>query len=214
MYTNGFYPAPDRIEYARLRELLIAGTDVVLTNQAREIATLRVGFCKASEFDKIMALQKRVYDAVREKDTFVLTTGEELAESLELDTCIGAYQGTAPAAFTLMVTNPYSSRNLGLYLGYSPERCAKCVTYDTTFVDPAYKGFGLQRLFITLKDALARGAGAEEALATVSPDNEASLKNLLASGFSAASRKNMYGSYDRLILRKPLAGPVKNEEGG
>ena len=160
--------------------------------------------CGRDELEDIIRLQSAVHDAVADKDTFVFSTEDELAESLDTDVCIGAYLDGRLIAFTLIVTNPCSPRNLGYYLDYSRERCQKCVTYDTTFVHPSYTGYGLQRAFLSIKEAIAIDLGAWEALATVSPDNAVSLRNLRAGGFEIAGEKSMYGERRRYIMRKSL----------
>ena len=40
--------------------------------------------------------------------------------------------------------------------------------------------------------------------ATVSPENQYSLNNALACGFVIADRREMYGGYDRYLLKKML----------
>ena len=40
--------------------------------------------------------------------------------------------------------------------------------------------------------------------ATVSPQNQYSLHNALASGFAIVSRREMYGGHDRYLLAKEL----------
>ena len=125
-----------------------------MTNKTELKSLIRL--CTREELEDILELQGRVYDLLPAKDMFVLTTAEEMAESLEQDVCIGAYYNGAMIGFTLMVVSPDSTRNLGHYLGYSPQWLNRCVTYDTTFIDPAYRGRGLQRMFICLKDKYAK----------------------------------------------------------
>jgi hypothetical protein len=187
-----------------LFDILNAGSKFVIEHDSKPALKLLIKLCKQDDIEEILELQKRVYDHIGDKNTFVMTTEQELADSLKEDVCIGAYHGNILVGFTLMITNPDSPRNLGLHLDYDREKLKKCVTYDTTFVDPHYSGYGLQRIFIRLKDRLAWSGGATEALATVSPDNTVSLNNLKNSGFSVAGQKTMYGGYERLILSKPL----------
>ena len=194
-----------------LYDLLEKGSVFALEHKHKPEIKLRLRLCYPDDLEDILALQERVYDTIENKDTFVLTTREELIESLEQDTCIGAFDGELLVAFTLMVTNPGSARNLAKYLDYSEEKSAKCVTYDTTFVHPDYTGYGLQRVFIRLKDLIALNMGAAEALATVSPDNPRSLKNLQAGGFEIVARKEMYGGVERLIMRKKLSRRLRWE---
>lgn len=188
-----------------LKVCFLSDGGFILKKDNRPDLAITIRLCKKGELTEIVSLQDNVYNSVTEKKTFVYSTQEELHASLESDVCIGGYHQSNLIAFTLMVSNADSPRNLGFYLNYSREQCLKCVTYDTTFIQPEYKGYGLQRLFISLKDATAKELGANEALATVSPDNMTSLNNLLASGFEIADEKKMYGAFNRFIMRKSLA---------
>ena len=64
-------------------------------------------------------------------------------------------------------------------------------------------GNGLQRKL--LEAALTRlRPGIVGIGATVSPENQYSLNNALASGFEIVCRREMYGGYDRYLLAKAL----------
>ncbi len=108
--------------------------------------------CTAEDLAAIFALQERVVHALPTPELFARTTEAELAESLELDFCLGAYASGTLAMVSIMVSNRISPRNLGVYLGYEEARLLQTVTYDTAFVDPAFRGYGLQRRSIHLKD--------------------------------------------------------------
>ncbi len=163
-----------------------------------------IRLCREEEIDVINGLQLRVYDSIENKDTFVLTTKEELSESLSRDICLGVYDGERLIAFTLLIVTRDSPRNLGFSLGYEKSKCLKCVTNDTTFVDPDYQGYGVQRRLLEIKYAIASKVGAEEILATVSPENAVSLRNMISEGFEVASDKTMYGGYKRFIVRRKI----------
>jgi hypothetical protein len=185
--------------------LLPEGSAVVLRSKSGRAIEPAVVLCRPDRLGDITALQDKVYGRIQDKDTFVLTTPQELAESLELDYCIGAFIEDRLIAFTLMVSNRPGRRNLGCAGGDDPLDAVRSVTYDTTFVDPDYTGYGLQRFFIALKDKLALKLGAVEAYATVSPLNTVSLNSMRSSGFVIVDEKRMYGGYGRYILCKPLA---------
>jgi ribosomal protein S18 acetylase RimI-like enzyme len=151
----------------------------------------------------VSELQSCIYDSMPDKSQFVLTTAEELAESIEHDFCLGAFDEDNLAAVTTIVLNRVTKRNIGYVLGYN---AYECVTYDTTFVRPDCRGRGLQRHFMKLKDEFSLKNGAKYAFATVSPDNGYSLNNLKMSGFDIIDRREIYGGVDRFILRKNLRG--------
>jgi GNAT superfamily N-acetyltransferase len=183
----------------------IAETKRSFSGKSGKACALTIKRCGPDHYAEILSLQRRVYESIPDKNTFVMTTEEELRESLLDDVCLGAFDGGRLVAFTLMVANRETPRNLGNYLNYSPQERARCVTYDTTFIDPAYHGYGLQRFFIAQKDEIAISLRAREALATVSPDNAYSLRNLRANGFQVASEQEMYGGVTRFVLRKKLS---------
>ena len=74
---------------------------------------------------------------------------------------------------------------------------------DSAIVHPDYRGNGLQRKLLEAALGLLR-PGIVGIGATVSPENQYSLNNALASGFEIVCRREMYGGYDRYLLAKKL----------
>ena len=173
-------------------------------NQRGAELALRIRRCGIADLDAILALQEAVRRALPADRLFVRETKAELEESLALDFCLGGYAAERLMVFTLMIVNRATPRNLGWALGYDVPRLLQSVTYDSTFVSPDCRGFGLQRALLPLKDAEARSLGACEALATVAPENTHSLNNLLFCGFEILGQRQMYGGLDRFIVRKRL----------
>lgn len=156
----------------------------------------------AGEVDKVLQLQQRVHDHMPDPSLLAMTDGEEIAESTALDVCLGAFDGDRLAAFALMVVNRESpDRNTGQKNGMNP---LECVSFDTAFVDPDYRGMGLQRCLLQIRNEIALQLGAKYALVTVDPKNEYSLNNILSQGFEIIARKPLYGGLDRYVLRKEL----------
>ena len=158
--------------------------------------------CAVGDLPDIVRLQDAVIEALPDRDVFARTQECDILESLEDDVCFGIFCGGAPAAYSIMVTGRPGPRNLGTYLGYGPGRLSKCLTYDSFFVLPAYRGYGLQRQLCLAQDKAAAQLGAAEALTTVSPYNRVSLSNLERAGFAFVEERMMYSDLDRLILRK------------
>ena len=160
--------------------------------------------CGDEDLSEILALQRTVTQNVGDSELFVSTTREELEDSLRNDWCLAVYDGDKMVAFTLMVRNRITERNLGVYLGYCEEELLQCVTYDTTFVHPDYRGFGLQRELGRMKDEAAVRMGAREALSTISPQNAYSLSNARQRGFAICEERILYSGVRRYLMRKEL----------
>lgn len=180
-----------------------------MTDFSETFGELLVRSISLSEIDKVINLQKNVYSAMPVKSQFVITADDEIYETISRDLCIGVFKDGTLAAVTTMIKNRPCDRNVGGMLGYDP---LKCVTYDTTFIHPDFRGRGIQRKLIPVKDTFAIDCGAEFAFATVSPENSFSLNNVLSSGFEIVDNRVMYGGFQRYILRKKLFLPGKEDK--
>lgn len=178
--------------------------EVELCRADGESRVFTVRRCGPEELSAVLAAQDKVIRGIKNKEIFVSNTETEMQESLDKDFCLGAYCGGELAAFTLMVINRVSPRNLGTYLELDDEGLRECVTYDTTFVLPEHRGFGLQRYFNVIKDEYSRRLGAKRILTTVSPLNAYSLNNALSHGFSVVFERPMYSGVLRCLLEKRL----------
>lgn len=172
----------------------------IFSGKAGECA-LRVRAVTAEDVDAVLALQDYVIDCLSDQSLLCGSERDEIIESAEKDFCMGIFDGDRLAAFTQMVVNRNTPRNLGQMLGYPFE---KCVYYEIVFVHPDYRGLGLQAYALRRRDEVARELGAELGFVTVSPNNAFSLKNIMASGFEVVERRRMYGGLDRYILKKSL----------
>ena len=192
---------------------------VTLSRRSGESETFIIRRCGEGDLADIMALQQSVYDALEDKTLCVPSDEPDVAESLREDYCLGAYvcsdteqsdSGTNAdkncmlAAVTIMVVNRVSPRNYGKYVGYDEEGQRRCVSMDVTMVAPEYRGYGLQKTFVSMREEEARRLGATEALVTISPDNTHSIDNFLKSGYEVLRTCPVYGDLVRSILRKEL----------
>lgn len=165
-------------------------------------ARLLVRIVGEDEVDAVMDLQERVHQNMPDPSQLAMTDRDEIAESTRLDVCLGVFDGNRLAAFALMVVNRDSmERNNGQKNGLPPK---DCVSFDTAFVDPDYRGLGLQRCLLKAREEIAMQLGAKHALVTVSPENSFSLNNILSQGFEIIARKQLYGGLDRYVLKKDL----------
>jgi len=154
------------------------------------------------EAQRAMDLQHMVWRSMQDPALLAETSLDEIRESMAEDICLGVFDEETLAAFSLMVINRASeTRNGGQKNGFPPE---ECVTFDTIFVHPDYRGLGLQRKLFDHQAELAEKLGAKRIFATVAPQNEYSLNNMLACGFEVLDRKLLYGNRDRYIMMKQL----------
>ncbi len=160
--------------------------------------------CDEKDFSSIVSVQEKVIAGLSESHIFERTSDEQVEESLREDFCLGAFCEGGIAAVGIMVVNRVTPRNLGVHLGYDKARLRRCATCDSVFVLPQFRGYGLQSLFCRLWDEAALELGCTEELATVSPDNSASLRNLRANGFEILDEKVMYTGVRRYIVGKEL----------
>ena len=177
---------------------------LTLSNSRGEELVFTLRKCDRNDIEDILNTQETVLNLLDSQHVFVRTSAEDILESLDVDVLIGAYCGEKPAGFSLMVANRVTWRNLGSYLDYDDDMLRLSATYDTTFVLPEYRGYGLQAQFAELKDEAARSMGAVEALATVAPENTVSLMNSLEHGFELVATMPVYGGLTRCMLRKKL----------
>ena len=176
----------------------------VLMNDKGEPAGFTFRRAVPEDIDAIMHLQKRMYDALPNKDLCKTLPREVFEVQLVEDVFFAAdsIDGRL-AGFSILVPNdPDNPRNYGNYLGYNRDRLAKTVGFDLTVVDPDFRGHGLQRVFNELRMSVALEMGATEGLVTISPDNPYSFHNFQVLNFEIIDERELYGGKDRYILRK------------
>lgn len=160
--------------------------------------------CTEEDLQTILKLQLKVYEDLCDPGLYALVSEEDIHESLLHDYCYGTYHDGRLVGFTMMIANRISHRNYGSYLGFPDERQSKCVSMEISLVDSEYRGFGLQKLYVALREEMARREGAEEALVTIAPRNDYSLNNLIDSGYEIILTEPLYEGAMRHILSKKL----------
>lgn len=191
---------------------------ITLSRHNGQEQTFLIKRCDEKDLFDILKLQRRIDRDLSDPGLYALVDEEDILESLKQDFCLGVYledttaipaeaelvgRGPHLVAFTMMVTNRVSLRNYGSYVGYPAERQKNVVSMEITIVDAPCRGFGMQRLFVELREAAANEMGATEAMVTIGPNNKYSLDNLLYEGYEIIETRPLYGTV-RHILRKDL----------
>ena len=126
------------------------------------------------------ALQNEVRAAMPHPEQFVPDTLENIARYLKEDLCIGGWDGGRLGAYFILRYCGQDAHNYAVFMGIPREEWDGWANADSAIVHPDYR-------------------------ATVSPENQYSLNNALASGFEIVCRREMYGGYDRYLLAKALS---------
>lgn len=175
---------------------------LTLSRRSGQTTDFEIRRCTEEDLNDILTLQLKVYNDLCDPGLYALVGEEEIHESLLSDYCFGTYHDGRLVGFTMMIANRDSHRNYGTYIGYPQERLGDCVSMEISLVDRDYRGFGLQKLYVTLRESVAKDIGATESLVTIAPDNEYSLHNLLESGYEIIETRPLYEGAVRHILRK------------
>ncbi len=176
----------------------------IFSREASPDLSLKIKRCTLDDLNDIMRIQDKVIAQIPDKFAYVDTSREDVAESLILDICIGAYHDTRLVGFTILMSLRNSDRHLSHYLDYDNDYKRYCTTNDGTWVDPEYQGYGLQFWFSKEKDIIAKRIGAKELLACTSPVNYACQKSLTKNGYKVIAERALYGGYQRLIFSKKV----------
>ena len=91
---------------------------------------------------------------------------------------------------------------MGHYLHLPPGELEKVAYMDSAAVLPQYRGRGLQRSMIEFAERSERLTGYRYLMATVSPDNPYSLRNLRQLDYDIVCRCEKYGGKERYVVAK------------
>ena len=155
--------------------------------------------CRAGGCRRLLRLAERGAGRDAPPDTL-----ENIARYLKEDLCIGGWDGGRLGAYFILRYCGQDAHNYAAFMGIPREEWDGWANADSAIVHPDYRGNGLQRKLLEVALTLLR-PGIVGIGATVSPENQYSLNNALASGFEIVCRREMYGGYDRYLLAKALS---------
>jgi GNAT superfamily N-acetyltransferase len=106
------------------------------------------------------------------------------------------------AGYGILGLHSHTVSHLAGMLG--ADAAALCVL-DGAAALPEWRGYGIHRLAIAHRIALARSLGRTQVAATVAPENVRSMRGLLDAGLRIRQFANLYGGLPRLVLQGELA---------
>lgn len=159
--------------------------------------------CTREEAETVYRLQNEVRAMMPNPELFMPDTLENIQSYLEHDLCLGAWDGERLGAYFILRYCGHSEHNYAAFMGIPEAEWEHWANADSAIVHADFRGNGLQRLMLGAALPLFPGRITHIG-ATVSPENQYSLNNALASGFAIVSRREMYGGHDRYLLAKEL----------
>ena len=159
--------------------------------------------CSPADAAAVYALQNEVRAAMPHPEQFVPDTRENITAYLAHNLCLGVFDGERLGAYFILRYCGQNEHNYAAFLGVPQAEWDHWANADSAVVHPDWRGNGLQRKLLEAALPLLR-PGIVGIGATVSPENQYSLRNALACGFTIAARREMYGGYDRYLLKKVL----------
>lgn len=160
----------------------------------------------AEEARELHTLIMQVWEEMPDKELFVVdgTTIDWITSCLkEKGFGITVRTSQGELAGVLIVYFPGENvDNLGREIGLSGEALTQVAHMDTAVVAKAHRGHGLERRMVEYAEDCLKGTKYRYLMATVSPDNPASLRSLEKNGYRVMMTKEKYGGYQRDILLK------------
>ncbi len=133
---------------------------------------------------------------------YVPSTDEQIRECLEKGMILGAKRRDGQLiSFAMFWLNRPSQ--YALALGFDERGAADMVDVDDIAVDPAYRGNQMQALYLQLIESLSEAQGKRVLLASASPNNAYSLRNLERQRFLTQGVHPLHGQ-QRYILKKGI----------
>ena len=158
-------------------------------------------------------LQNDIIEELEDDNIFVETTKQEYLESMLIDFCYGLFDNDSLVAVCIIVLNRETDRNLVSTLENSNIQnklkqisFVDSITFDTIQVKRDYRGFGIQKFFLSVAENLCSALNAQYIIASVSPQNTYSKTNFIRFGYTVQTTKRltkgMYHNKERDIMLK------------
>lgn len=189
--------------------------------EAEERKTMRIiRPCKDDAAD-ILALQQKVIAAMPQPEMYAPSSEAEILTALSNPkdyACVQICDGSQIVAFAALILNPTGHQNINEDLktqGLPYAEKEVCVL-DTVFVDPDYRGYGMQHTLVKVLCSWAAMLGKRNISATIHPDNCFSQRNFIANGFRNVTSAPIpkYGSQRYVFARDLTFKDKKKDENG
>ena len=162
-----------------------------------------------NDIDKIIKLKQEVWDKLENKDWYIIDSinQEWLKKRLENSGIIIKAVDKNKIVGFLIINNSLKKEKDIIKKVNLEEQTDICIELSNGAVDSAYRGNHLYIKMIQKAEKIIKSRYHKKyILATVHPDNIASLNSILKIGYEVKCRTKMYGDLDRYIVIKELNG--------
>ncbi len=164
--------------------------------------------CNIDDYDDIMQLQEDVINNMSKTEWFCPSTDDEIKTALKNPNdylCVKVLDENRVIAFSYVILNPTGSADLhkDLVDNNLIDEIKRYSTFETVFVSPEYRGYGIQSMLIDMLCDWVKKMGKCSICATVHPENIYSQNNFEKSGFTLANPEPLpkYGGIRNYFLK-------------
>ena len=166
---------------------------------------LRMELAERKDIPDIGRIMNVAARSVADPDYFVADDEEFVARHIDQEGFVLLAKADGKTAAFLIVRIPGAAEdNLGRDLHLPPEEWNRVAHMESVAVLPDFRGHGIQKKLMAEAERRLIQQGIRVSLATVHPDNSASLNSFLHMGYQVELTKLKYQSQIRHILKKEL----------
>lgn len=171
-----------------------------------KLESLTLKQLEVSDIDQVMQLQEEIICGLEDQQIYAMTDREEFLEYFEGDGVLLGYlteQGKL-VALGVYTQKGYEPSNYGYDLELEGEALLKVGHVESTIVQEAYRGNGLQQKLCIHIEELAKVRHMQLLCATASPYNHYSVNTFKKLGYEIKKDKLKYGGLRRYVLAKSI----------
>lgn len=175
-------------------------------NHERNVEAV-IKFLDIKYLDKIIELEKTMYDNLENKEYYCCSSREEFTDIfLNNGKIVGCVidETDELVAIGVYVCRGYDEHNYGYDFNIKGEELLKVGQIESTVVSAEYRGNGLQNLMYSIIEDIAKENGNKIIAATVAPGNVYSLNTFKKRGYEIMADKLKYGGLRRYVVMKEI----------
>jgi len=153
----------------------------------------------SQNLNDLMLLQKEALELYNDEEILRKNEQNMLLECLINHVTIGLFYKNNLIAFGILFFGEETMENLGIDLGIEKNKLREVANIKLIIVKQEFRGNKLQGLLIKKLIEESKQKQIKILAATISPKNNASVKNFERAGFKYYTTKNKYNNYPRLV---------------